>query len=67
MRASMTWLVMYAARSNTFMLTKVHLELIRSFNCYGHACMYSLTKKVVMALSKNTGLNSCYKYTHSQT
>ena len=58
MRASMTWLVMYTAQSNIFMLKKVCLELIRPFNCYGHACMYSLTKKVVKASSKHTGLYS---------
>ena len=58
MRASMTWLAMYTAQSNIFMLTKVRLELVNSFlsNYYGHTCTHSITKKkVVKALSMHIG------------
>ena len=41
-RASMTWLVMYTAQSNIFMLKKVRLELVNSVlsNYYEHACTH---------------------------
>ena len=73
MRASMTWLAMYTAQSNIFMLKKVRLELVNSVlsNYYGHACTHSITKKkVVKASSKHIGSwssQSHYKHTRSLT
>ena len=49
-RASMTWLAMYTAQSNIFMLKKVRLKLVNSvlINYYRHACTHSITKKKVV-------------------